>query len=152
MRNIFSWIIIGVLTIGLADCQELPDAPVPQVQPAAKCGPFSCWTFINVPTKEVLRSKALWLTFGADVALTTLDAEVTHEGLAHHLCVEKNIDPPYPSRWQLYRAQLPENAAVFAVSFLWLKLHGPKYIMPGFLAFPAVAHIRGAAGWLDNCW
>src|SRR5271166_427440 len=129
--------------------QELPNAPTPQPQAAAKCGPWSCWTYPNVPTKEVLKSKSMWWPLLADVALTSLDDEMTlhYEGRP---CVEKDWNlPARPTRAQVYRETLPENAAVAIGTFLWLKLKGPKAVLPVFLVWPAYAHIKDSVEWVQ---
>ena len=139
----------------LAQNFDLPDAPSSARNPRElaysqqKCGPWKCWNYSTISNKEVFKSKAFWLTFGGDVALSTLDAEVSHAGLAHHYCSELNNNN---SRWQLYRYNLPENAAVGVTAFLWVKFKGPKWVLPLFLARPAYVHIQGADSWLSRCW
>ncbi len=111
------------------------------------------WDYPNVPTRQVLKSKALWGTVGGDFLISSFDAEMSHEGYAHHRCVEgSQFLPNYASRWQLYENNLKENSAVAIVSFVWLKVKGPKPILPGFLISPAVVHIRAGMNWYDNCW
>ncbi len=129
---------------------QLPPPPVPPVPPVATCGRFhwSCWPYNNVPTREVIKDKALWLTFGGDVALTLFDDSMTEWGLRNTPCEEKNIHPPRPTTWQVYRSGLPENAAVWVGSFIWLKIKGPKWVMPMFLGYPAVVHIKDGVSWI----
>lgn len=50
------------------------------------------------------------------------------------------------------RANLPENAAVGVVTFIWLKVKGPKYVLPAFLARPAYVHLEATADWLHQCY
>ena len=127
--------------------EAIPQLPKPTV---ATCGRFhwSCWQYNNVPTRQVLKDKALWLTFGGDVALTLFDDSMTEWGLRNTPCEEKNIHPPRPTTWQVYRSGLPENAAVWIGSFIWLKVKGPKWVMPMFLGYPAVVHIKDGVSWI----
>lgn len=87
--------------------------------------------------------------FLGDVAISSFDAEMSHAGLAHRGCrYEANGNT---SRWQLYRSNLPENAVAGVVAFIWLKVKGPKYVMPAFLARPAYVHIKAGMSW-TQCW
>jgi hypothetical protein len=146
------WTILLLTT--LAPCRVFPDAPDTIPLPQKKCGPWSCWDYAthHISNKEVFKRKVFWGTFTGDVLFGSFDAEMTHEGLAHHRCVEHNINPPYPSRWQLYRANIPENAATGVASFLLTKLKAPKWLTPMILTPAAVAHLRGGIGWYENCW
>jgi hypothetical protein len=103
---------------------------------------------------EVLRSKAFWSTFGGDFLISSFDAEMSHEGLAvcrHNGHPMSEANGNY-SRWQLYRYNLPENAAVGVVAFLWVKFRAPNYVLPAFLAYPAKVHISAGLKWYQDCW
>jgi hypothetical protein len=130
---------------------KLPSAPS-FYQPAEsfKCGPWSCWSYPSVPTDQVLKSKAFWFTFGADAALTTMNAEVIHAKEARGQCsiYRQGLE----SRGKLYRDSLPENAAVAIIDFIWLKVRGPKAVLPAFLAYPAYLHIHSTVHWEEDCF
>ena len=143
MRTFIVICLLSVLTFG----QELPDTPQPQPKAAAKCGPWSCWSYPDVPNKEVLKSKSLWIATATDVGVTVLDNQYTLWGEKNTTCVEKNVSPPYPTAWELYRVSLIENAVVFGGTYLWLKLKGPKWVIPGFLAYPVTVHIKDSVEW-----
>jgi len=131
---------------------ELPDAPP---VPLKKCGPWSCWDYTkhHRPLEEVVRSRPFWLTVGGDFLISSSDAEISHEGYAHHKCWEGADGlPHYASRSQLYRYQLPENAAVAFASAIWLMAKMPKPALPMYLVWPAIVHGRADADWFQHCW
>jgi hypothetical protein len=134
--------------VAVAHAQNPPDAPSaaqPPIHGKVWTAFHSPWTYPNVPTKQVLSGKAFWATFLGDVAISSFDAEMSHAGLAHSGCrYEANGNK---SRAELYRFNLPENAAVGVVSFIWLKVKGPKYVLPVFLARPAYVHIKAGLSW-----
>lgn len=139
-----------IVLVVAAKCQELPDAPSAQ---ARRTSTWKPWQYPSAPTGEVLRSKAFLLTFLGDLAITSSDVEITHAGIAHHRCVEVNSElPTRPSRKQLYVYNVPENAVVGIVSFIWLKVKGPKAVLPAFLAYPAISHGNADYAWVENCW
>lgn len=145
--------LIAVLLLCVsAFAQELPDAPS-AIEPPKHGKVYTAfhtsWDYPNVPTKEVLSGKAFWATFLGDVAMSSFDAEMSHAGLAHHRCAEAHGNN---SRWELYRANIPENVAVGVVSFIWLKVKGPKYVLPAFLARPGYVHIKAGLSWYQDCW
>jgi len=134
---------------------DLPDAPRTQpaqyTQPAAKCGPWSCWNYPDVPTLEVLRSRSFLLSIGGEVGLAIGNAEVIHSKEAHGQCSILN-HRGLESRGRLYLGQAPIVAVVGVVDFVWGKVKGPKYIVPGFNAYPAIVHIRNMVHWEEDCY
>ena len=125
-----------------ATAAPLPDAPMPQPHALEDNVKFRS-------NREVLRSKAFWSTFVGDFLISSFDAEMSHAGLAHHVCTEQH---GLTSRGQLYLNNLPENAAVGIVSFLWVKFRAPNYVLPAFLAYPAKVHISAGLKWYQDCW
>jgi hypothetical protein len=101
--------------------------------------------------REVWTSKSFVLSEAGYLGAVVFDVEATHQGLAHHRCVERNGDDPHPSRGELYRNALPEYG--FSLVFGWLMSH---YVwQPLVFELPAigtVTHVRGGARWLENCW
>jgi len=145
------FVLTGVMWAQGREPLPLPE-PLPPA-PAAKCGPWTCYHLQTIPTKDVFKSKAFWAINVGDWATQAFDAEMTHAGLAHHRCVEKNINPPYPSRADLYKAGWKEDIAVAGVAFIWVKVKGPKWVMPLFLTGPVVGHVfKGGLPWYENCW
>lgn len=92
---------------------------------------------------------------------TIFDIEMTHEGIAHHKCVEGNLDlARHPSRGELYF----DNVKAFAPMVLMGGLgalsgraaHLPRwawktlgYIGPGY---GSTIHLRGGIHWYTRCW
>ena len=81
------------------------------------------------------------------------DAELTHEGLAHHKCVEAN---PYlgvhPSRGEIYGENLLAFGAITGLDWITarlIKVHYLPYVLP---AAESVVHLRGGSQWLTECW
>jgi len=81
------------------------------------------------------------------------DAELTHEGLAHHKCVEAN---PYlgvhPSRGEIYGQNLLAFGAIAGLDWMTAKLikvHYLPYVAP---VAESLVHLRGGSQWLTECW
>jgi hypothetical protein len=81
------------------------------------------------------------------------DAELTHEGIAHHKCVEAN---PYlgihPSRGEIYGQNLLAFGAITGLDWMTAKLikvHYLPYVAP---IAESVVHFRGGSQWLTECW
>jgi hypothetical protein len=100
---------------------------------------------------EIFRDRSWQITEGMWLSSMIYDAELTHAGLAHHKCVESNVDGPYPSRGELYLNDLPEFAVGNAFSFLMTK-YITKPLMFEFPAYASVVHFRGGSHWLTQCW
>lgn len=99
--------------------------------------------------------------FGVYPSTILFDAEMTHEGLAHHKCVEGNIElGRRPSRGELYRDNfLKEYVPLTAINLLlqaawrgdgqpkkweWVPLIGAGY--------GSTVHLRGGIQWYQRCW
>src|SRR5271157_1424250 len=155
-----AWILLIATAFAQNPSFVLPDTPSVTPEPVAKCGRWKCWDFKNVPTREVIKSKALWATTFGDFGISSSDSEFSHQGNTrihggnpNHPCVEAGEGLPlHPSRGQLYAHNWKENVTTFGVSFLWLKVGGPKWVMPFFLTGPAIVHGREDYRWVKNCW
>ncbi len=158
-------LIAFCLFAALASAQNLPDAPRVQPQPAAKCGPWSCWHPKDLPNIQVLKSRAWWLPSFYGLLGTALDNEVTKAGegqtyrvskggppYPQHYCVEKNINPPFPSRGQLYKATLPWQGAITGLGFLFTKAGVKWPIYAGMQGAVLGIHLNDSLQWFDNCW
>jgi hypothetical protein len=101
--------------------------------------------------REVWTSKSFVLSEAGYLGAVVFDVEATHQGLAHHRCVESNGDELHPSRGKLYRNALPEYG--FSLVLGWLMSH---YVwQPLVFELPGIGivkHVRGGARWLQNCW
>lgn len=81
------------------------------------------------------------------------DAELTHEGLAHHKCVEAN---PYlgihPSRGEIYGQNLLAFSAITGLDWITAKLIRVRYLPYIAPVAESVVHLRGGSQWLTECW
>jgi hypothetical protein len=107
----FTFIVILLLgTQALAG--ELPEAPVPRNLVVQNEQPQ-----LNFPRRRILDKRFVF----AHVALfgsVIFDTEVTHQGLAHHNCVESRVGLPHPTRGRLYASDLSVAAAITAFDYL----------------------------------
>jgi hypothetical protein len=96
-------------------------------------------------TKPFLAAHAVFL------ASTVFDIEVTHQGLAHHMCVEQNGSSPRPSRGDLYKIHLLEFAAFTGMDTLFQAAHfkGAPYV--GAIV-GTIKHVNGGTRWVTGCW
>lgn len=150
-----------LLLLALPVCAQLPDAPAPAAatEPAPSLArpaghefnPYSGHYVLG--WKETATGKAFWLPYGALWAASITDAEITHQGLAHHRCVEGNPElPRHPSRGQLYRQFAWEDGAITVAGYFMRKLgfRWWTYDVPAGLG--AGIHLHGASSWLGECW
>lgn len=152
-------LMCGVLAASTLAFAQLPDAPSAlQLPPApvVTCGrlQWKCWDYgkDQLSNRETVQSRSWLIPTAGGLAATLFDAEMTHAGLAHHRCVESNIDPPYPSRGQLYRGMMPGWAGVSAFGFLLTKLKVPWLVYSGMQSGVAGIHLHGGISWMGNCW
>jgi hypothetical protein len=136
-----------------SESSTLVDAPEPQ---GARAG---FWTFgaPDAPAplrtnREAFRDKTWLAAQTVWLGAIVYDSELTHEGLAHHRCVEGNSDlGPHPSRRAIYLSDLPEYAVGTAFNWLVLRYVGKPLIFE-FPSYGTVQHVRGGSAWLSNCW
>jgi hypothetical protein len=144
---------ISMITVHEGETVTLPENPQPQ--PHRRAG---FWTF-RAPDDPILRTNReffhdrTWeVTQSVWLAAIVFDAEATHQGLAHHNCVEGNIvGDPHPSRKELYLNSLPEYAAGTAFNYVAMRLVGKPLIFE-FPGGGIVSHVRGGSAWIRNCW
>jgi len=106
--------------------QDLPDAP----------------SFAGHPD-----SKWFWTAHAGLLAATVFDAEVTHQGLAHHKCVEGNSDlPHHPTRGELYGYSLGIDAGLTALDYLLFRKLGHGTHFAG-AAYGIIVHVQGGSSW-----
>jgi len=116
-----------------------------------------CWTGkTNSPkTMREVFNKKFVAAHGILLASFVFDAEVTHAGLAHHKCLESNLQlGPHPSRWQLYSGK---GNLFFLGGLIGLDLVSEKFQIP---YVPYLLPLAGAAkkftagtSWLTGtCW
>lgn len=140
----------------LFETPDLPSTPLPEEEEEPSHVGF--WTFGNWDVPPALRTNhqafhdrtfltahAIWM------ASIVYDVELTHQGMAHHKCVEDDSDNPNPSRWQLYRGSIPFYAVGVFIDYLELRF----VWKPSTLEIPAITsikHFKGGSEWLTECW
>jgi hypothetical protein len=143
--------------------QSLPDAPMSNMQivqaQTATGQRISIWRQqwdygkYHISNREVLANKSYLLFVTADVLVDTFDAEMSHEGFAHHRCVEGAQGlPPIASRWSLYGNNIPEEAAVIVVGFVETKIKMPRWLIFTGDVYPVESHLRAGLKWYQDCW
>ena len=89
------------------------------------------------------------------------DTETTHQGLAHHQCVEGNTDLlRHPSRSELYTDDLlqfaPEVVMDSLTALAGRAAHLPRWAWKpiGYIGpvYGSIVHFRGGISWYANCW
>jgi hypothetical protein len=134
----------------------LPDAPEPSGRegfaPAAYVTSGSKQPVAAIKAEPVFNKKFV-AVHSAFLASIVYDAELTHQGLAHHKCVESNTElGTHPGRGRIYG----QNMAVFGViggldwvASRFIKVPLLPYISP---SVASVEHITGGSKWLTECW
>jgi hypothetical protein len=80
------------------------------------------------------------------------DVELTHQGLAHHNCVEGNpLLNSHPTRGDLYRLNMLMFSAVTGIGWLSAKAKIP-YIPSVGPVMGTVVHMSAGSKWLTQCW
>jgi hypothetical protein len=100
--------------------------------------------------REAWTSKSFLISEAVHVSAISFDVEATHQGLAHHRCVEHG-ENPHPSRGSLYLSSVPE----LGVSLLWGWFVSREIWQPMVLPVPVVGslgHIMAGQKWFANCW
>ena len=132
--------------------QQFPEAPEP-IKEMPHGG------YAHDKSGDVKEPRALTKTFllvhATYLAANVFDIEMTHQGLAHHNCVEGGFDgDPHPSRGELYRQDMAVFAVITGFDYLFAKTHPPKWF-PVQYFMPAMAigkHLKGGIDWYSRCW
>lgn len=143
---------------------SLPDSPstssAPSPDSAVKCGPKwmgGCWDLNhrNYSWKENFTSPSWYWPMLGWIAADVYDAEMTHEGLAHHHCHEGAEGlAGNPSRGQLYLYEVRNEAPLWVMNYFIHKLNrkGTTIISIGQAGAAMGVHIHGGTGWAMHCW
>jgi len=128
---------------------NLPDAPQPPmlVQPGPSLG-----TDTLQKTRPSVWNKKFIAAHAAYLGAIVYDIEVTHQGLAHHKCLEATGADRTPSRGQLYGKDLPIFAASTGLDWLLAKYQIPymPYVLP---VAGTVVHVHGGTKWFtEGCY
>jgi hypothetical protein len=105
------------------------------------------------PNRRLFTNKSYWTYVAADVFAGAFDSEMSHEGYAHHRCVEGGEGlPTFASRARLYTHNLPEEGALIALGLVATKIRMPRWLLFATEAYPLQAHIRAGLKWREDCW
>lgn len=135
----------------------LLETPEPQRDPPAT---FWTWGGRNSPrTSDFLRSnrqafhdKTWLISQGVWLAAISYDVEATHQGIAHHKCVEGGDGANLtPSRGELYRNHIAEYATGTLWNYVWLRILWKPEILQ-FPAYGSAAHFVAGSKWFTDCW
>jgi hypothetical protein len=149
--------LINAVPVFCQTDQTLPDAPIVKqtdVHPQPT-GFGSSWARLRdgspaVSNKEVLKDPVFLVTTLAFAGTLIFDSEATHAGIAHHKCLEGIVNPPYPSRAELYRADLWQFIPAVGYNFLMTKAR-MRWLSVISVAGTEV-HVRAGMRWINNCW
>jgi hypothetical protein len=77
---------------------------------------------------------------------------MTHQGLAHHKCVEENGGDPHPGRGELYGKDL--GVMALSTGFDWFMARNRIPLVPYVLPIAGTAeHVRGGTAWVtEGCF
>lgn len=139
---------------------SLPDAPSAAIlnrdyhAPSGEKHPAVLWDGeISRSNREVFKNKPYLFTVLTDVASGVFDAEMSHEGYAHHRCIEGGEGlGRYATRGALYRNNLPEQLFVIGYGFIATKAKMPSWLMPVPVIYAVQSHLRAGLQWWQNCW
>lgn len=97
-------------------------------------------------------NKKFALAHAAYLGAIIYDEEMTHQGLAHHKCVEKNGGDPHPSRGQLYGKDL--GILALSTGFDWFMARHSIRFVPYILPIAgSEEHVRGGTEWItEGCF
>ncbi|MGA8428550.1 MAG: hypothetical protein WB729_01925 [Candidatus Sulfotelmatobacter sp.] len=134
----------------------LPDAPEPrngeEFAPAAYVSSGSKQPVAAIKTEPVFNKKFV-AVHTAFLASIVYDAELTHQGLAYHKCVESNTElGPHPGRGTIYGQNMLAFGAISGLDWVaarFIKIPLLPYVTP---AVASAEHITGGSKWLTECW
>jgi hypothetical protein len=149
--------IASASTIAATRMEALPDAPGSlsggrvstgvSYRPIRSRPPEPALKTVKVFNKKFIAAHTAFL--GSII----YDAELTHQGLAHHKCVEAN---PYlgvrPSRGEVYKQNLLTFGAISGLDWAtarFIKIPYIPYVTP---IVETTVHIQGGSKWLTECW
>jgi hypothetical protein len=138
------------------EMHPLPDAPEPRATeafPAAVYEPKGSKQPVAAVKAEPVFNKKFIAVHTGLLASIVYDAELTHQGLAHHKCVESNTElGTHPGRGTIYGQNMLAFGAISGLDWVaarFIKIPFLPYITP---TVAAAEHITGGSKWLTECW
>jgi hypothetical protein len=140
-----------VVTVHEGETITLPESPQPQPEDATFWSSGTSDAPLRT-NREAFHDKAWRTTQIVWLGAIIYDSELTHQGLAHHNCVEGNpLLSQHPSRSALYLSDLPEYGVGTVFNYLALRFIGKPLIFE-FAGVGTVKHLIGGSSWLTRCW
>jgi hypothetical protein len=115
----------------------------------------------TAPKPAPIWDKRMWAATMFLTGAAIFDIEMTHQGVAHHKCIEGNLSlANHPSRFELYFDNFQDLAPKVLLNSLAVlgmrAAHLPRrYWKPVGYAGPLYAgaiHLRGGIQWYARCW
>lgn len=105
----------------------------------------------QAPSSSKIENRIFWITHGIFLpASVVYDVEVTHQGLAHHKCIEGNpILRGHPSRGQLYLLDGGAALGEFGLDYLLHRAH-LKYVDNVSAVIGGVFHFQAGSTWFTH--
>ena len=105
----------------------------------------------QAPSSSKIEKRIFWITNGIFLPASVIyDVEVTHQGLAHHRCVEGNeFLAGHPSRGQLYLVNGGFALGEFGVDYLLHRAHVHWIDNMGAVA-GGIVHFQAGSTWFTH--
>jgi hypothetical protein len=142
-----------------SDRSALPNAPEPpdalsfrEASPLTGVYEPSRVTAPEAPARRTVWNKKLIVAHAVFLGSIVYDAELTHQGLAHHNCEEGNASlGTHPSRGELYRKNMLSFGAISGIDWFTnkTKMRYLPYLGP---VVGSAVHLVGGSKWLAECW
>lgn len=113
------------------------------------------------PRRDPIWDKKMWAAHLFLAGSMIFDVEATHQGIAHHMCVEGNSElTQQPSRGELYLDDLEQFAPIVVLDGLTAlagrSAHLPRWAWKplGYIGpiYGSTIHLRGGSRWFTQCW
>lgn len=108
---------------------------------------------VGFDSRPVFTNKTYIVTVIADVGSGLFDTGMTHQGVAHHRCLEGNInDGPHPSMGHWFAVTCLSGVGFAGLGLLFTKLSLSRWMVAGLAPYSMQVHIRAGIRWGENCW
>jgi hypothetical protein len=148
-KAVSTFMLLGALCCG----QTMPDGILPETPQASMLvRPEKPLPEVPQRKRDRVWNKKFVSAHAAYLGAIIYDVEVTHQGLAHHKCLEGSGSDPTPSRGELYGKTLATFAATVGLDWFLARHKIPivPYVLP---IAGTVVHVRGGTQWFsEGCY
>lgn len=135
---------------------SLPEAPRPQPNGAIATATYET-TWLRRPEPafkdQKIFDKKFIAVHAALLGSMVYDAELTHQGLAHHKCVESNVYlGRRPGRGEIYGQDALAFGAISSLDWIAAKFVKISYLPLITPTVETAVHLTGGSRWLTECW